>query len=123
MRSKYGAYPEYHTSDDDLKFISPSGLYGAFELYKDCIDTLEANGVYAATTLCEPNLGRRGLYPTISKLERVSRPKDLLNFLTYCDGERTLLDIARILNLPLSDIKTIVQTLLDFNLIKPNEYF
>lgn len=118
MRSKYGTYPQYHTSQDDLTFISASGLHGAFELYKECIDTLEANFTYNVSTLCEPNLGRRGLYPTVSTLERAPRSKELLNFMTYCDGERSMLDVAAILNLPISEIKSIVATLLEYELIK-----
>ncbi len=118
MRSKYGTYPEYHTSDDNLAFISPSGLFGAYDLYKDCIEALEANRIYESTTLCEPNLGRRGLYPTTSTLKRSSYSRDLLNILTYCDGKRSLLDVAIALNMQITHIKSLVQTLSDCNLLE-----
>ena len=40
-RSKYGEYPEYHTSKDNLELISPEGLLGAYEVYQQCILSLE----------------------------------------------------------------------------------
>ena len=32
MRSKYHSYAEYHTSKDDMSFISPEGLNGAVKV-------------------------------------------------------------------------------------------
>ena len=45
-RSKYGEYPEYHTSKDNMGIISPSGLLGAYEDLKQCIQILEVNKKY-----------------------------------------------------------------------------
>ena len=49
MRSKYGTYPEYHTSFDNLKFISGKGLYGSFQILKKVLEILEINFTYKNT--------------------------------------------------------------------------
>ena len=67
-RSKFGEYPEYHTFADDLSLVSPEGLQGAYDVMKQVIDVLDMNQCYQV--LCEPQLGKRGLYPTTSKPKR-----------------------------------------------------
>ncbi|MHC4429851.1 MAG: DUF4910 domain-containing protein [Planctomycetota bacterium] len=96
MRSKYGTYPEYHTSLDDLSLISPRGLLGSYELLRRCVTLLEANHVYRVTCLGEPRLGPRGLYPTVSGRGHAEEPEMcvMMNVLAYADGAHTVLDIA-----------------------------
>jgi aminopeptidase-like protein len=94
MRSKYGEYPEYHTSLDDLSLISPDGLAGAYGALKGCLEVLEANHVWRNTTLCEPQLGKRGLYPDLSTKESGRSVRTLTNILAYADGSRDLIALA-----------------------------
>jgi hypothetical protein len=94
VRSKYGAYPEYHTSLDDLSFISPRGLQGGYDVLRKCIELLEANKKYRCTVPCEPQLGKRGLYPTLSTKESGEQVRTMMNFIAYADGAHSLLDIA-----------------------------
>lgn len=94
MRSKYGEYPEYHTSLDDLTVISPAGLEGAFELIRATIELIEASTSYRVTCLGEPQLGRRGLYPSLSTRTSGASVKTMMDFLAYCDGAHDLIDIA-----------------------------
>jgi aminopeptidase-like protein len=94
MRSKYGTYPEYHTSLDDLSFISEQGLAGAFAVLRDCLALLEANRTYRAAMPCEPQLGPRGLYPTLSTRESGIAVRDMMNVLAYADGRTDLLEMA-----------------------------
>ena len=94
MRTRYNSYPEYHTSLDDLSLITPSGLEGAYDAIRKCIELLEHNHVYRATTLCEPQLGKRGLYPTLSTRGSGLGVRAMTNMLAYSDGTRDLVDIA-----------------------------
>lgn len=103
MRTKYGKYPEYHTSLDDLSLISPEGLGGAFDVLKRCLLALEINYRYKATIHCEPQLGRRGLYNPKSNQD----PDALSNILAYSDGNTDLLEIAKIID---SDILLLADT-------------
>jgi aminopeptidase-like protein len=98
MRSKYGCYPEYHSSADDLTLVTPTGLEGAYIALKRCIEILEVNRRWRATVLCEPQLGKRGLYPTISSRDGAQSVQTMMNLLAYADGARDLLSIAEVIH-------------------------
>lgn len=117
-RSKYGEYPEYHTSKDDLNLINPEGLAGAFEVYKECITALENNNKYRIRVLCEPQLGKRGLYPTISQKGTSNAVKAMSDFIAYADGTNDLIDISNIIGVSVKDLLPIIEKLKDNNLIE-----
>lgn len=101
MRSKYGEYPEYHTSLDNMDLITPNGLAGSFFALQYCAACVEENRTYRTAVLCEPQLGRRGLYPVISKRGSASASALYRNILAYCDGANDLLAVADILGVPM----------------------
>ena len=117
MRSKYGTYPEYHTSYDDLELISPNGLTGAFKAILAFIMTVECNKRIQSTVLCEPQLGKRGLHSNLST--RTGDPAGLRvkDVLTYSDG-RTLLELAEAINTYALDLKEIILELERAGLIR-----
>jgi aminopeptidase-like protein len=94
MRSKYGTYPEYHTSLDDLDMISPSALAESYAALRLAASILEGNRRYATTVLCEPQLGRRILLPTLSTKVQKRQDRMLRDFNAYCDGSRDIIGIA-----------------------------
>ena len=117
MRTKYGVYPEYHTSLDDLSLISAGGLAGGIAALAKAILTVEGNGVYKTTVLGEPQLGRRGLYPTLGTRDGSRSVRNMMNVLAYADGKHDLLAIAEILGLPMWELLPIVRQLLDLELL------
>jgi len=120
MRSKHSTYPEYHTSLDDLSVISPEGLLGAYKVIKKCLVALEKNHIYQVTTYCEPQLGKRGLYPTISE-KKANPVKNMVDLIAYCDGNNDLISIAELINLPIDDCYSMVDVLLKNNLLEKIE--
>jgi aminopeptidase-like protein len=111
MRSKYGTYPEYHTSLDDLSLISQTGLADSFAVMKRCLEALEANATYEAAQPCEPQLGRRGLYPTVSTGTSGAQVRTMMNLLAYADGEHDLLAIADRIGADIRDCAALAATL------------
>ena len=95
MRSVWGRFPEYHTSADNLDFVTPAALENSFDICQSVIELLEENHTYRSTNpFCEPALGRRGLYrPTDGRdigVENLAR----LWVLNLADGAHSLLDMA-----------------------------
>ena len=121
MRTRYGSYPEYHTSLDNLDFITADALQGSLEMYRTIIEAIEANRTYQATvTGGEPQLGRRGLYPTIGgRKDTTAETEDLMALLSYCDGQNDLIAIANKHRKPIQTYFTAVEALLQNNLIRP----
>lgn len=117
-RSKYGEYPEYHTSKDDMSLISPEGLEGAYEVYRQCIEALEWNAYYQVQCLCEPQLGKRGLYPTISQKGSYDAIAAMRDLIAYADGKNDLVDISNIIHVPVKELIPIIQNLSGHGLLK-----
>lgn len=118
MRTKYGIYPEYHTSGDDLNFVTANALGETFEMYQKIIIALEHNKKYKINCLCEPQLGKRGLYPTLSTKESGKSVINLTNFIAYCNGKNDLIDISNIIHVPVEELVAFVKKLTAANLLE-----
>lgn len=118
MRSKYGTYPEYHTSLDNMSLISPAGLGGAFGIYRHVLTLLEHNEIFRVTTLCEPRLGARNLYPAPSSSEKTDDARMILNLLAYADGEHDLVALCEVARVPFGKAIEFMQALLRERLIE-----
>ncbi len=114
-RTRFGDFKEYHTSLDDLTLITPKGLGESLEAMEEIILNLENNAIYKSTTFCEPNLGKRGLYPTLNLR---NQPPQISTFLAFCDGKNDVLDIAQMMNLQGYELENIIKDLLKYNLIE-----
>lgn len=112
MRSKYATYPEYHTSLDNLTdVVTPSGLAGGFLAVQRAIEAIERNVKPRMTVLCEPQLGRRGLYPTLSTTGSADGVQLLMELITWSDGRHTLIEIAERCDVPVWALYPLVDQL------------
>jgi aminopeptidase-like protein len=117
MRSKFRVYPEYHTSLDDLRFVTPAGLQGGFNVLRDCLGLLERDKVYRVTSTCEPHLGRRGMYQGVSGKDAGRQIREILDILAYADGTHDLIDISNIIRVPAERLYPVVERLVAAGLI------
>lgn len=120
-RSKYGAFPEYHTSADNLDFIAPEHLALSYRLVAQVLEILEHDRVFVATNPhCEPQLGRRGLYQALGgDSERAERQMAMLWVLNLADGEHSLLRMAERSGLPFAMIRDSAALLESHGLLRP----
>lgn len=114
-RTRFGKFKEYHTSLDNLDFISAKGLGDSLNTYKELIKNTEMNTFYKSNIFCEPNLGKRNLYPT---LNLANRPPFITHFLAFCDGKRDLIDIADKLDVKVYELENIIKELVKHKLIE-----
>ena len=105
-RSKYGEYPEYHTSADNFDVVTQEGLEGALSVMRSIIDAFEVGIFPRVQVLGEPQLGKRGLYPTLSQKGSHSKISTRMDLLAYSDGNHNLFEIALKLG---SDLSALVQ--------------
>ena len=124
MRTKHGEYKEYHTSLDRLgTVVTEKGLTGGFNLVKDIIGVLESNIYPVSNFYCEPNLGKKNLYPTTSKKDAYNKEfKYMMEILTWADGKNSLLDISNKLKVPLWELLPISNRLKLKGVIKYKKY-
>ncbi len=98
VRTIYDPSPEYHTSGDNLLFVNKESLGDTFEKYMEIIFILENNRKYInKKPMCEPQLGRYGLYNLVGGSKHVDSIHNqiiLLWILNMSDGNNSLLDIS-----------------------------
>ena len=117
-RSKSGDYPEYHTSLDDLSLITQAGLEGSVRVMRDCIDILEANKYWRVTVKCEPQLGRRNLYPNLSIKGSTKPIAPTMSVIAYADGAHDIIDIAETVGASALEVSEIATRLASQGLVE-----
>ncbi len=119
QRSRFGQIPQYHTSADNLEFISAEHLAQSFRLISTTLDVIENDAVYRNTMpRCEPQLGRRGLYRVIGEDKGAEAANmALLWILNLSDGTNSLLDIAERADLPFRTVCRTAQLLKQHGLL------
>ena len=122
LRTRYGKYPEYHTSLDNLEnVVTPQGLNGGYWAIRKAIEAIERNKKYKVSVLCEPHMGKRELYPTLAKKKIGEKVELMMNFISFCDGRISLLEIADRLNVPIWDLYDLIEKLEKNSLIHTND--
>ena len=123
IRTKYGEYPEYHTSLDKLgTVVTKKGLMQSLELIKQCINTMEKNYFPKCRVLGEPMLSKRGLYPDLSIKNNYNKNYNINNILTWADGTNDLIDISDRCNLTFTQVYEILETYKVNKLVKKESY-
>jgi aminopeptidase-like protein len=118
-RTPNGRYPEYHTSADNLDFVTAESLEDSLAKVLAIVEILEHDHTYVnLSPKCEPQLGRRGLYGNTGG----TSPKDfemcLLWVLNMSDGRHSLLDVAERAAMPFATVRRAADALLHASLIR-----
>ena len=68
--------------------------------------------------MCEPQLSKRGLYPTVSKVGNYSGIRERMSVLAYADGDDDVFDIATKTQVDLGTVLSEVELLREAELIE-----
>ena len=114
-RTPHGEYREYHTSADNLGFVSGVHLADSLGTLLEAIDLIESDVAFRnLSPNCEPQLGRRGLLPAASESAQMA----LLWMLNLSDGSNSLLDIAERSGLPFGELRRATEILVEHGLLE-----
>ena len=111
FRTKYGEYPEYHTSLDNFNLVTLKGCVGGFNVAKKSIEILLERIYPKCKIMCEPQMGKRGLYPNLSTKIGNKLTRSYMDFLQYADGTNSLEMISSLIKLDLKSVRKIYQIL------------
>ncbi len=119
-RTPYAGYPEYHTSADNLDFVSPEAMADTLAVCREAFAVLDRNRRYVnLSPYGEPQLGRRGLYDSLGgRSDAKQTEMAMLWVLNLSDGEHSLLDVAERSGLPFDTVAAAADALHGAELIK-----
>jgi aminopeptidase-like protein len=117
-RSKYGTYPEYHSSADDLDLISPEGLESSIELYIKIIEEFENNSIYKSDFIGEPMYSKYLLRNSTGAGSLSDSDRNVSNIVALSDGSSDITEIANRLNLSKEYLEDQINKLVKFGILK-----
>ena len=121
FRSKYGTFPEYHTSLDNFNLVTLKGINGGLKVAKTAINILLNKIIPKTKMLCEPFMTKYNLYPIVSsntiKIKTVIKTRNYMDFLQYSDGKNDIEQISKKIKLSLVNTKKIYKLLKRKNLL------
>ena len=117
FRTKYAEYPEYHTSLDNFNIVTIKGCSGGFNVAKKSIEILLKRIYPKYKMMCEPQMGKRGLYPTLSTTNEKKLTISFMDFLQYADGTNSLEKISSLIKLDFKSVRKIYSILLKNKLV------
>ncbi|SMC50630.1 DUF4910 domain-containing protein [Janibacter indicus] len=118
-RTPHGEYPEYHTSADDLDLLSGDHLEEAVQALLEIVEVIEHDGLHRnLLPRGEPQLGRRGLYPTTGGQTADDAVMAMLWVLALADGRTSLLEIAERADTDFGVVRAAARRLLDAGVLE-----
>jgi aminopeptidase-like protein len=118
-RTPNARYAEYHTSADNLDFVTPAALADSLDALLTVITVIEQNARYVnLSPKCEPRLGPRGLFRNTGGRNPSEFEHAVLWVLNQSDGSLDLLQIAQTSKLPFALIADAAKALADVGLLK-----
>jgi aminopeptidase-like protein len=119
-RAVHGQFPEYHSSADNLDFVSEAAMRESLKVLEQVVDAIEGAERYInLKPECEPQLGRRGLFKPIGgQAETKDYQMALLWVLSLSDGHHSLEDIAEQSGLSPDILRKAVDELLKTDLLE-----
>ena len=93
-------------------------MQGSLEALQHCIEVLEANRKWRVTVQGEPQLGKRGLYPTLSVANGIPPAQTLMNLIACCYGEHDLLEIGGTIGVAAWKLILLIETLVEEGLLE-----
>ena len=123
MRTMYGKYPEYHTSADNKDYVSFEAMEKSVQKYLDVIELMEKNEKYInKMPYCEPQLGKRGLYPTLGSQKGTQDfVKAMMWILNLSDGTNDLITISEKSKISVKDLMPVVDKLIENGILENEE--
>jgi len=123
-KARWGQFPEYHTSADNLDLINADELAESLDTLIHAVHIIETNTHYVnLNPKCEPQLGKRGLFDAISgsNMNKKTYTLALLWVLNQSDGTQSLLDIAKKSGIDYNTIYSVAETLKHHDLLTSKE--
>jgi aminopeptidase-like protein len=119
MRGRHGRFPEYHTSADNLQFVSGDRLAESLAVVQEIVGVVDTDRVLAnVEPFGEPQLGKRGLYRAVGGTDVPDLEFAMLWVLNQSDGEHSLLDIAERSGVDYSVVAAAARLLTEHDLVR-----